>query len=72
MSKQFSGTVYANLEDASTIFYTVEGFFFNNGTTTGGGGVSIGVGQSASVNFSVSGSTNHYSYCYVEDRARFY
>jgi hypothetical protein len=71
MTKQFGGSVYANLEDANTIFYTVDGDFFNNGTTTGGGGVNIGLGETGSVNFNVSQSSNHYSYCYLEERGTF-
>lgn len=66
MSKQFGGSVYTNLETAYRIFWVVDGDFYNNGTTTGGGGVSIGVGGSASIDFNVSNSSNHYKYCYVE------
>ena len=70
MSKQFKGTVYANLQDAGTIFWTVNGDFYNNGTTTvsGSGGASIDVGGAGSVDFSASSSyaSNHYAYCYKE------
>lgn len=66
ISKQFGGSVYTNLESAYRIFWIVDGDFYNNGTTTGGGGVSIGVGGSASIDFNVSNSSNHYKYCYVE------
>ncbi|NRD77370.1 hypothetical protein HPT25_07635 [Bacillus sp. BRMEA1] len=63
-SKQFSGTVYANLEDPNRIYWEVNGDFLNNGTTTisGGGAVNIGVGYSASVNFGVSYQSNEYKY----------
>lgn len=64
ISKQFGGTVYTNLENAGKIYWIVNGDFFNNGTTTGGGGVEIGIGQDATLNFSLSYSSNHYQYCY--------
>ena len=62
VTKQFGGTVYANLEDPNKIFYIVNGDFYNYGTTTVGGGVNIGVGQAATVNFNISNSKNHYKY----------
>jgi hypothetical protein len=71
VSKQFSGTVYVNLEDPNRIFYTVNGDFFNNGTTTVNSEVSIGVGKSANVKFGVSYASNHYKYTYVEKRVTF-
>lgn len=64
ISKQFGGTVYANLEDPNRIYYIVNGDFYNNGTTTVNGGVNVGVGSSASVKFGVSSSSNHYAYTY--------
>nr|WP_319487417.1 hypothetical protein [uncultured Caproiciproducens sp.] len=71
MTKQFGGTVYTNLEDANSIFYTVDGDFYNTGTTTFGGGVSIGVGEGSSVSFNASSSSNFYAYCYVEEHCLF-
>lgn len=67
-SKQFSGSVYTNLEDGGTIYWTVNGDFYDNGTTNVSGGVNIGIGSSATVNFSVSYSSNHYAYCYKEGK----
>lgn len=66
ISKQFGGSVYTKLENAGKIKWTVNGDFFNNGTTTVNGGVSIGIGEAASVNFGVSGSTNFFKYYYKE------
>jgi hypothetical protein len=71
LSKQFSGNVYVNLEDANRIFYIVNGDFFNNGTTTWNAGVTIGVGKAANVKFGVSGASNYYQYRYVESRVTF-
>lgn len=70
ISKQFGGSVYVNLESASTIYYTIDGDFYNNGTTTIGGGISIGIGQSASVNFNATSTSNHYKAFYVSKRRR--
>lgn len=71
VSKQFSGTVYVNLEDPNRIFYSVNGDFYNNGTTTVNTDVSIGVGKAASVKFGMSYASNHYKYTYVEKRVTF-
>ncbi|MGM9903752.1 MAG: hypothetical protein ACI32O_07460 [Enterococcus sp.] len=71
LSKQFTGNVYVNLEDANRIFYIVNGDFYNNGTTSWNAGVSIGVGGSATVKFGISGASSHYQYRYVESRIVF-
>lgn len=67
-SKQFGGTLYYNLESSSTIYWDVNGDFFNNGTTTFAAGASIGVGESTSISFSISNSSNHFAYCHKTGR----
>ncbi|MGN7300339.1 hypothetical protein [Ferdinandcohnia sp. SAFN-114] len=67
-SKQYSGTVYSNLETAARIFWIVNGDFYDYGTTTSNGGVDIGIKQFATVKFSVSKANNHYAYVYKEGR----
>ena len=64
LTKQFGGTVYANLEDGGTIYWIVNGDFYNYGTTTTNGAVDIGLGEYASINFGASNTTNQYAYCY--------
>ena len=59
MSKQFSGSLYVNLEQADRIFYIINGDFFDNGTTTLSGGLNIGIVD------------NHYKYVYHEGRVHF-
>lgn len=66
ISKQFSGTVYVNLERGDRIFYIVNGDFYNQGTTTFDGRINIGLGESNSVGFGVSHASNHYAYRYIE------
>lgn len=68
VSKQFSGKVYTNLENANRIFWRMDGDFFNNGTMSYNGGVEIKVGQSVTVSFGLSGSSNHYKAVYQEGR----
>lgn len=63
-SKQFSGSVYTKLENPNRIYWVVNGDFYNNGTTTVGSGVDFGVGQSASIKFSISYASNFFKYCY--------
>jgi hypothetical protein len=64
MSKTFGGSVYANLEDGGTIYWIVNGDFYNNGSTSVSGGVDIGLGEFGSINFGASYATSHYAYCY--------
>lgn len=71
MSKTFNGTVFTHLENANSIFWIVNGDFYNNGTISVNTGVSIGVGSSATVNFGVSGNISHYGYVYKEGRHNF-
>lgn len=68
MTKQFGGTIYTNLENAGTIYWSVDGNFYNNGTTTCSGGVNVGIDDFASVNFNVSHSTDFYDSCWDEGR----
>ncbi|MBD8046498.1 MAG: hypothetical protein KID00_04060 [Clostridium argentinense] len=70
-SKQFGGTVYANLETEKRIYWNVNGDFYDNGSTSVQGGVNIGIGQNSSVNFSLSYSSNHYKYANVEGYSYF-
>ncbi len=70
LTKQFEGSVYVNLEDASTIYWTVDGDFYNNGSTTVslGGSVNIPIGAGASITFGVSYASNHFATYWDEDR----
>lgn len=71
-SKQFTGNLYTNLENAYTIYFVLNGDFYNNGSTTYSGGGGISVGGSSSVNFSISYASNHYKYLYTTGRYRLY
>lgn len=71
-SKQFSGTLYTNLENAYTIYFELNGDFYNNGTTTYSGGGEIGVGETAKLSFGVSYASNHFKYCYTTGRYALY
>ncbi|WP_300903037.1 hypothetical protein [uncultured Clostridium sp.] len=68
VSKQFSGTLYTNLEDAETIYFELNGDFYDNGTTTFSGGTSIKVGEKTTINFGVNYATSHFKYCYKAGR----
>lgn len=68
-TKQFSGDLKMWLRSAYEIEFVINGDFYNNGTTTKtvGFGLSIGIGDSASVSFQASSTTssNHFAYCYI-------
>ncbi len=69
-SKQFAGSVYYNLEDFTHIYYTIDGDFYDNGTTTVGVSIEIGIGEGASVTFGCSYASNHYAGFYVATRLK--
>lgn len=71
ISKQFKGSLYYHLEASNKLYWDLNGDFYNNGSTTYSGGVSIKVGGSTTVNFSISGSSNYYAYCNKYDRVTF-
>lgn len=68
VSKQFSGTLYTNLEDAETIYFELNGDFYDNGTTTFSGGTSIKVGEKTTINFGINYATSYFKYCYKAGR----
>lgn len=68
ISKQFSGTLYTNLESAASIYYELNGDFYNNGTTSYSGGYEIGVGETSKISFSVSYTSSHFIYAYKTGR----
>lgn len=70
VTRQFSGSVYVNLEDASTIYWTVDGDFFNNGSTTvsAGGNVNIPVGTGVQISFQVSYANDLFATYWDEGR----
>lgn len=71
VEKYFGGTVYVKLENANLIYYNVSGDFYDTGTTSFSSGVSIGEGKGASVNFSLTYSSNHYKTVWLENSLRF-
>lgn len=60
--KEFGGTVYVNLQNNFTIYYDVEGTWYNTGTTTFDTGISVGLGKAATWGANVSNATSYYSY----------
>ena len=67
LEKQFQGSVYANLENAYTIYYRVDGDFYNAGTTTVSSSGTVGAGGTG-VTYSVSSSSSLYKVVYYENR----
>ena len=68
--KQFDGNVYVNLEANDRIYYSVDGDFYNTGTTSFNDSVSVGVGESVNVGFSVSTSSSYFAY--INHNGRWY
>lgn len=70
-SKEFDGSLYYNLENRTTIYYELNGDFYNYGTTTTSGGGSIGVGDTGSLKFSISHSSKHFQYVFKTGRLKY-
>lgn len=65
--KQFTGKVVAKaLNEGKTLYYSAEGDFYHNGTTTIGGSAGLNTAV-ASVNFNISNSSNYYAYLHQYD-----
>lgn len=71
VTKQFDGTLKTWLRSTQQIEYSINGDFYNNGTTTfsGGIGVNAGINKLVSVSFdaSITSESNHYKYFYEHD-----
>lgn len=68
LTKQFSGSIYYNLETKSRVFIQINGDFYNKGTTNVGAGISVGVGESTKVSLSVSSASGHFKYFFKEKK----
>lgn len=71
-AKQFSGTIYINLENANTIKYTINGDFFNYGTTTSSGNVGIKAGEFFTMSYTITSSSNYFGTIYEEGKFQLY
>lgn len=70
-SKVYSGTLYYNLVNANRIDFILNGHLYNVGTLGMSGGGSIGIGQSATLNFNLSYSSNYFNPVHVNSRVTF-
>lgn len=66
LSKGFSGELFYNLESKTSLYYLLNGDFYNNSNTIVSGGISIGLNESTKISFGVSNSSNHYKYIYKD------
>lgn len=72
VSKQFSGDLFVHLENAYTIYYELNGDFYNNGTTTYTGELGLQMDQMGSISYNVSYASNHYEYVFKTSRISLY
>lgn len=71
ISKEYRGNLHYHLMSYTHIHFNVNGDFYNYGTTTFSGGGSVGVGEVASSNFSISNSSSHFKYVNIKEDIRF-
>ena len=70
MNKIYSGNVYVNLEDDNTIYYSLDGDWYNTGTVTSSKGTEIEVGESLNIVFNASNTSNFYATDFIEKRVQ--
>ncbi|WEV60515.1 hypothetical protein OZX68_06245 [Streptococcaceae bacterium ESL0729] len=68
LTKEFNGHIYANLEDATTIFYTLNGDFYDGGTTYGSTACNVVLGHGDDLTFTVQDYDKAFAYKYLEDK----
>lgn len=71
-AKQFSGTTYVKLENDRNIYFSLDGDFYDYGTTTYSGNLGINIGQYATIGFSISNSSNWFQFMYHPGRYTVY
>ncbi|OXT09581.1 hypothetical protein CE561_00140 [Thermoanaerobacterium thermosaccharolyticum] len=64
VSKQFSGKCQAKIESVKRIYWVVNGDFYDYGATSWSFGGSVGIGQYATLTFSISRANNYFGYAY--------
>lgn len=70
-SKIYSGTLFCHLADANRIDFVLNGHLYHHGSATTSGGISIGVGQSVTINLGGSYTSGYYKPVYVNASAYF-
>lgn len=66
--KQFSGSLYYKLESSDTLFWDLNGDFYNTGSTTVSYGLTVGLGNGSSTSFGVTNTSNYYAYVHKSGR----
>ncbi|SJP47579.1 hypothetical protein [Clostridioides difficile] len=66
--KLFGGSIYTNLENANTLYFEVNGDFYNKGTISTNGKISYKNGDKTTFEFGLSYSSNYYAYVYKTGR----
>lgn len=64
ISKQYTGKLQAKVENSKTIYWVVNGDFYDNGTTSWTFGGSVNIGEYATLTGSISGANNLFGYAY--------
>lgn len=64
VSKKFDGKCQAKVENSKSIYWVVNGDFYNNGKTSWSFGGSVGIGKYATLECNISGGTDHFAYAY--------
>ncbi|MGO1469432.1 MAG: hypothetical protein ACTHW2_05360 [Tissierella sp.] len=62
ISKIFGGNLHYKLETYKSLYWDLNGDFYNNGSTTVGTSFKIGIGESFALTFDAGYATDHYKY----------
>ena len=70
VSKIYDGEVYVHLEDDNTIYYSLDGDWYNTGSVTGSVNVKVKVNEDITVTFGASSTSNFYYTKFIENRVK--
>ncbi|WEV45021.1 hypothetical protein OZX60_06195 [Streptococcaceae bacterium ESL0687] len=68
LTKEFNGHIYANLEDPTTIFYILNGDFYDGGITYDSSACNVVLGHGDDLTFTVQDYNEKFAYKYLEDK----
>ncbi|GIP53595.1 MULTISPECIES: hypothetical protein [Paenibacillus] len=70
ISKQFTGKLQAKVEDVKSIYWVINGDFYNNGTTKQSFSGGVSASDYATLSFSIESQNNHFGYVYKTGNLR--
>lgn len=68
ISKSFVGEIYCNVENYQTIYYEINGDFYNEGITETKGKINLKIGEDSTILFNVDNPYGYFNYIYESEK----